>query len=42
VELAPLLRDLLDLLEDGRVQSAVRASASRACYDEDDDCEVTW
>jgi len=44
IELAPLLSDLLFLLEDGVVESAVRASDQRPAYVDDDesDCEVTW
>jgi len=44
IELAPLLRDLLFLLEDERVETAVRASDRRPAYVDDDesDCEVQW
>jgi hypothetical protein len=42
VELVPLLRDLLILLEDGRVEDLVRASDRRPPYEDDDECEVAW
>jgi hypothetical protein len=41
VELVPLLHHLLYLLEDGAVESEVRASDRRPAYD-DDDCQVAW
>ena len=41
VQLVPLLRDLLFLLQDGQVEAEVRASDRRPAYGEDDDeCEV--
>jgi len=42
VELAPLLRNLLYLLEDGAVEDLVRASDRRPAYDDDDECGVSW
>jgi hypothetical protein len=42
IDLVPLLRDLLGLLEDGAVESAVRAADTRAPCDDDDECEVAW
>jgi hypothetical protein len=44
VELVPLLRDLLDALEDGRVEADVRATdrRPRPVWDDDDECEVSW
>jgi hypothetical protein len=45
VELVPMLRDLLDLLEDERVEKAVRTSDRRDRgyrWDDDDDTQVSW
>ncbi len=45
VQLVPLLRDLLDALEDGRVEDLVRASDRRpapVCDDDEDECQVSW
>lgn len=42
VELVPLLRDLLYLLEDGDVEAEARALDTRPKPDWDDDCEVSW
>ncbi len=44
VQLVPLLRDLLDALEDGRVEHLVRASDRRPApvWDDDDECQVSW
>jgi hypothetical protein len=43
VELVPLLRDLLCLLEDGQIEHLVRASDRRpAPTFDDDECEVQW
>jgi len=42
VELVPLLTDLLQLLQDERVEADVRASDRRPAYVDDDECEVTW
>jgi hypothetical protein len=41
VELVPLLKDLLYLLEDGRVEADGRALDRRPAY-EQDECEVSW
>jgi hypothetical protein len=43
IELVPLLRDLLLLLEDGAVEDMVRASDRRPApvWDEDE-CQVSW
>ena len=42
-ELVPLLKDLLYLLEDGRVEADGRAIDRRPAYDEDDDeCRVAF
>jgi hypothetical protein len=42
VELVPLLRDLLCLLEDGHIEDLVRASDRRPRPEWDDECEVAW
>jgi hypothetical protein len=44
VELVPLLRDLLCLLEDGHIEDLVRASDRRPRpeWDDDNECEVAW
>jgi hypothetical protein len=42
VELVPLLRELLDSLEDGRVENLVQLSDRRPRPSFDDDCEVSW
>jgi hypothetical protein len=45
VQLVPLLRDLLDALEDGHVEDLVRASDRRpapAWDDDEDECRVQW
>jgi len=42
VELVPLLTDLLQLLQDERVERDVRASDRRPAYVDEDECEVVW
>lgn len=42
-ELVPVLRGLLETLEDGYVEQQVAASDRRPKWDEDDDeCQVSW
>jgi hypothetical protein len=42
VELVPLLRNLLYLLEDGRVEADGRCIDRRPAHEDDDECEVSW
>jgi len=42
VDLVPLLSDLLELLQDERVEADVRASDRRPAYVDEDECEVAW
>jgi hypothetical protein len=41
-ELVPVLRGLLETLEDGYVEGQVKASDRRPAWEDDDECRVSW